>query len=207
MYSRYIPEIFSQPHQRYPQIWHTLNEPGIVERMKILSRRGFPAVSALDLDARPIWNALEDARANGREAQIKQMIGHQIRQILEHEGYIKVTSKPIRTSWIFSSGSVYEDPEWATLYISRNQDSLDPERYCVSSKRDVAALDDPPPKQWIAYRMCRTLNELHYVLDADLNDAFGWSWVRLCDSVDRDGYVILKSGSDFYTPYESEMKP
>lgn len=192
--SKYHPGIFTRPHYRYPQVWKTLNEPGIVERMKLLCRRGYPAVCALDIDAEPIWNVLERTRARGEEDQVKQMIGHQIKQILESMGYQRVGGKPIRTSWIFSFGSVYEDPEWRTLYVSRNRDERDRDVFCLSSKRRVSTLPNPPKNvaDWVLYRMCRTPRELNFVLNADLGFDFRWSWEELCSAVDERGYVVLQ---------------
>ena len=198
MYSdQYFSGIFTQPHSRYPQVWETLNEPGVVERMKLLCRRGYPAVCALDIDAEPIWSILDHARERGEEDQVKQMIGHQIKQILESKGYRKVGGKPIRTSWIFSYGSVYEDPDWRALYVSRNRDEHDREVFCLSSKRRISALSYPPPDpaSWIGYRMCSTLRELNFVLNADLGFDYGWSWDRLRAAVEEDGYVVLQQST------------
>lgn len=192
--SIYLPGIFTRPHSRYPAVWHTLNEPGVVERMKLLCRRGYPAVCALDIDAEPIWTVLENARTRGEEDQVKQMIGHQVKQILEAKGYRRVGGKPIRTSWIFSFGSVYEDPEWRILYVCRNRDERDRSVFCLSSKRRVSTLPHPPPNplDWVLYRMCRTPRELKFVLNADLGYDFGWSWDQLCSEVDENGYVVLQ---------------
>lgn len=193
----YLPGIFTRPHFRYRRVWETLNDPRIVERMKLLCRRGYPAVCALDIDAEPIWSILDHARERGEEDQVKQMIGHQIKQILESKGYRKVGGKPIRTSWIFSYGSVYEDPDWRTVYVSRNRDEHDREVFCLSSKRRVSALphSPPDPTSWVSYRMCRTPRELNYVLNADLGYDYGWSWDRLCAAVDENGYVVLQQST------------
>jgi hypothetical protein len=189
--------IFTRPHSRYPDVWYTLNDPGVVERMKLLCRRGFPAVCALDIDAEPIWIVLEHARSRGEEDQVKQMIGHQIKQILESKGYRRAGGKPIRTSWIFSFGSVYEDPDWRILYVCRNRDERDQNVFCLSSKRRVSTLPNPPPNvsSWVLYRMCRTPRELNYVLNADLGCDYGWSWDRLCAAVDENGYVALQQST------------
>lgn len=162
--------------------------------MKILSRRGIPAVSALDINAEPVWTALMAGRELGETDQIKQMIGHQVRQVMEIEGYRKVGSKPIRTSWLFTAGSYYRHPEWFRLFVHKNRDLGDPEGFCIASKRQLGALLNPPPNssKWVPYRVCYTRSELNFVLDANLDDDFGLSWLELREKVDDQGYFVLR---------------
>lgn len=191
----YRPGRFALIHDQYREVWRFLNNPEIVERMKILSRRGVPAISALDIEADPVWRALNAARHVGEEDQLKQMIGHQIRQIMESQGYRKTGGKQIRTSWIFTWGSVYQHPEWRRLYVHKNRDYAHSAAFCVSGKRQLSALQNPPPNSstWIPYRMCHTRKELNYVLAGNLDDDFGVSWTNLCDAVSEDGYFLLQS--------------
>ena len=191
----YQPRRFAGLHRQSPQIWDCLNELQFVAMMKVLSRRGIPAVSALDLEAELVWENLELARSRGEENQVKQMIGHQIRQIMASEGFRKVDGKPIRNSWIFSWGGVYVRPEWHSLYVHRNRDVGDPDTHCISKKRILLSLPNPPSNcaKWVPYRMCQTRRELNFVLEGNLDDDFGWSWANLCHVVDSEGYAILNS--------------
>ncbi len=191
----YRPGRFTSLHKQYPQIWEALNEPQFVAMMKILSRRGVPAVSALDMEAETVWENLEIARSRGDENQVKQMIGHQIRQIMSFEGFRKVDGKPIRTSWIFSWGGVYVRPEWHSLYVHRNRNIGDIDTHCISKKRILMSLPIPPSNcaKWVPYRMCRTRRELNFVLEGSLDDDFGWTWKNLCQAIDTEGYAILNS--------------
>lgn len=193
--TRYRPGRFASLHKQYPRIWKALNEPQCVAMMKILSRRGIPAVSALDMEVELVWENLELARSRGDENQVKQMIGHQIRQIMASEGFRKVDGKPVRTSWIFSWGGVYVRPEWHSLYVHRNRNIGDPDTHCISKKRILLSLPNPPSDcaKWVPYRMCQTRRELNFVLEGNLDDDFGWSWRNLCDTINENGYVILTS--------------
>lgn len=185
---------FVELHAQYPKVWEFLNTLGIVERMKILSRHGIPAVSALDIEAEVVWDALKIARERGQEDQLKQMIGHQIHQIMKSVGYRKIGGKPLRTSWIFTYGSFYRHPEWHRLYVHRNRDLGDPEAYCIAAKRQLATLETPPPNcsRWVSYRMCCSRDELNFVLDANLDDDFGKNWQDLQSEVSERGFVVLK---------------
>ena len=196
---KYRPGNFAGLHDTYPKVWEAVRDPRAVERMKILSRRGSPAIMAFDIDAELLWSTLESARERGELDHVKQMTGHQVRQIMESVGYRKILdSRPIRTSWIFASGAVYRKREWRQrLYVHRKRDVNAPEAYCIASKRQLSALSNPPPScsTWIPYRMCRTRKELNFVLDANLDDDFGWSWKNLCDAVAERGYVVLECQS------------
>lgn len=189
----YQPGRFAFLHDEFREVWPFLNSPGLVERMKILSRRGVPAISALDIEAIPVWNALNAARPIGAEDQLKQMIGHQVRQIMEAEGYRKTGGKQIRNSWIFTWGSVYQHPEWRKLYVHKNREYAHSDAFCVAAKRKLPALRNPPPDifTWIPYRMCHTKKELNFVLQGNLEDDFGVSWRELCDTVSEEGYCVL----------------
>lgn len=189
----YRPGRFAGLHDQYPQIWKFLNAEVVVSRMKILSRQGVPAVSALDIEAEVVWDALASARHRGQEDQVKQMIGHQIHQIMVSSGFLKDGGKSIRTSWIFGYGGFYQDPEWHRFYVHRNRDQDNPEMYCISSKRQLPTLPNPPPNcyQWVPYRLCCTRRELNSVLDGNLDDDFGKNWQELQRVVGEQGYVIL----------------
>lgn len=192
----YQPGRFAGLHDSYPQVWETVRDPRAVERMKILSRRGLPAVMAFDIDAESFWRVLESARQKGELDQIKQLAGHQVKQVMESNGYRKtVDGRPVRSSWIFASGAVYERPEWRRLHVHRNRSINAPEVYCIAAKRKLSALSNPPPScsAWVPYRLCRTRRELNFVLEANLDDDFGWSWRDLCAAVADRGHVVLEA--------------
>ena len=188
---QYDPGRYRGIHKAFPQVWHALCDQGVVERMKLLSRRRVPAIAALDIDAQQVWTVLENARDLGKEDQVKQMIGHQTRQIMESEGFVKSVGKPIPNSWIFTWGMVYRRPEWRWLCVHRNKNRED--QYCVSVKRRLSSLRHPPVScsKWTFYRMCATKRELNFVLAANLEDDFGWTWRSLCREVRENGYVTL----------------
>lgn len=192
----YRPGRFAGLHDSYPQVWETVCDQKTVERMKILSRRGLPAVIAFDIDAELLWNTLETARQNGEFDQVKQMTGHQVKQMMEAVGFRKVVDgRPIRSSWIFASGAVYRKQEWRQpLYIHRNRDIETPTTYCIAAKRRLSALANPPQQcsMWVYYRMCRTRRELNFVLEGNLDEDFGWNWKNLCATVTQKGYVVLE---------------
>ena len=52
---------FGGRHRTYPQVYRGVRDPNIAERMKVLSRRDLPEVSALDIDAEPVWDSLKIA--------------------------------------------------------------------------------------------------------------------------------------------------
>ena len=189
----YRPGRFARLHEQYPQIWEALIEPQFIAMMKVLSRRGVPAVSALDMEAELVVKSLETARLRGDENQVKQMIGNQIRQIMASEGFRKVEGKPVRSSWIFSWGAVYVRPDWYSLHVHRNRNIGDLDTHCISKKRILLSLQHPPSNcaKWVPYRLCQTRQELNFVLEGNLDDDFGWSWRSLCETVDLNGYVIL----------------
>ena len=193
----YDPGRYASLHDAFPLLWTVLNEEERVSQMELASRLNSPAVSVLDIGAEDVWEVLEAAKRLGLLNQVKQMIGHQIRQIMESRGYEHVRNKPLSTSWIFASGAVYRHPSWTMLYVhkKRLRSTDENARYCVASKRSLSDLripHDSPlvPSEWVRYRKVARRRELDFVMDAPLSD-FGWRWRNLCDKVRADGFVIL----------------
>ena len=175
-------------HTRFSRMWPELNDPCVIARMKMLSRRGVPAVAALDIDAEIIWQELRNAAAMGFADRVKQMIGHQVRQIMTREGYRKTSVKPLPTSWIFASGAVYRLDAWRTVYLHRNRDVDSEHPYCVTNRRRLPS--SLYPEQWVFYRQCSMQHELEFALNEELSE-YDWSWTNLCDEVQDNGFTIL----------------
>lgn len=193
MSNQYIPGRFVKLHVNYPVIWEFLNDPIVIARMTAISRRGLPAILVLDSEAETIWRELRLARQMSQFSELKQMIGHQVKQVMESCGYRKVGVKPITTSWIFSSGSVYRDPAWHDLYLFRERNLSDFFQFCIAKKRRLSSLPNPPAhqKKWAYFRKCSMLHELEFAMDSDLYEDFGWHWRDLYTEVEHQGYVIL----------------
>ena len=191
----YRPGRFASLHEAFPQLWSLLNDDERVGRMKLLSRMNVPAVVDLDTDAEDIWNVLDASRGIGLLDQVKQMIGHQIRQIMESNGYEHVRNKPLKTSWIFASGALYQHPDWRPFYVHRNRDVYNTKRFCVALKRKLSDLSRPRgsllnPSDWVCHRRIALPHELDFVLGATLAE-FGWNWRDLCQVLRTENYVIL----------------
>ncbi len=191
----YRPGRFASLHEAFPQLWALLNDYERIGRMKLLSRMNVPAVVDLDTDAEDVWSVLDASRGLGLLDQVKQMIGHQIRQIMESNGYEHVRNKPLRTSWIFSSGALYQHPDWILFYVHRNRDVFNTKRFCVALTRklvDLSRSRSSPldPSDWVCHRKVALPHELDFVLGAPLAE-FGWNWRELCQVLQMDSYVIL----------------
>ena len=205
--SEYQRRRFRSECREHPEIWELLvdelrellYEDAMVSRMMLLSRRGIPAVAALDTDAEPIWEILRRARIAGLENAVKQKIGKLIREILESDKVgLKWTGSASYNSWIFSSGAKYRHPDWRPLYVHRKRDS-DADEFCISRRKRLTDLNYSPdrPSSWIFYRRCMLQHELKYILDAQSLKDFEWddhavlTWSTLCRRVHSDGYVTL----------------
>lgn len=96
-------------HTRYPEIWRYLNEPEVVIRMEEISPNE-PAVMALNFNDEPIMARLMPEQVTGDEDRIRRMIGNQIRQIMERNGWEKTEGHPKSTkgkSPFFVKGACY----------------------------------------------------------------------------------------------------
>lgn len=191
----YLPGRFAALHEAFPLLWPLLNDDDRIGRMKLLSRMNVPAVLVLDSAAEEVWQLLDAARRIGLLDQIKQMIGHQIRQIMESEGYEHVKNKPLNSSWIFASGAQYRHPDWNGFYVHRSRDVHTVERFCISDRRSLNDLSVPPDSpliasDWTRYRRVCRPHELDFVLGAPLAE-FSWNWRELCHEIRIEGYVVL----------------
>lgn len=181
------------------ELWDLLNEDAMVSRMVLLSRKGIPAVAALDSDAERIWESLRVAKAAGLENPVKQKIGKMVREILESESVgLEWAGSARINSWIFSSGAKYRHPDWRPIHVHTLKDGNFDE-FCVSRRKHLADLDKSPstPSSWIYYRRCLMQHELEYVLDVENLEQFDWdenttlTWKALCRRVRSESYKIL----------------
>ena len=182
------------------ELWRFLNDDSTVSRMKQLSRRGIPAVGALDTDSEPFWEILRDARAIGLENSVKQRTGKMIREIMEgpNVGFVHRGNARIN-SWIFSSGAKYRHPDWRTLYVHRNSDPEADEVFCVARRKHLTDLDSSPEElsSWVYYRRCLLPHELVYILDCESITDFEWdedtpmNWRMLVRRVHNEGYKVV----------------
>ena len=191
----YRPGRFASLHEAFPKIWALLNDDNRINRMKLLSRMNVPAVVDLDMDAEEFWSVFDESKRVGLLDQVKQMIGHQIRQIMESNGYVHVRNKPLSTSWIFASGALYQHPDWRLFYVHRNRDGFKMKSFCVSLNRNLNDLSCPEnslfnPSHWVRHRKVALPHELDFVLGAPLAE-FGWNWRELCQVLHSESYVIL----------------
>ncbi|MCY3883961.1 MAG: hypothetical protein OXG24_03495 [Gammaproteobacteria bacterium] len=196
----YIPEGFAPEYELFPELLDYLSEDELVAKMILLSRRGVPAVAALDSDCEPIWRILRRARRRGIEDRTKQMIGHMVRQIMESDevGLEWVGSARLN-SWIFSAGAKYRHPSWQPLWVHRSRDGHDQERFCISRRKRLADLDTPPDdrSQWVLYRRCLMRHELVYILNVRNLGEVEWqdddpvTWNSLGRRVRIEGFKIL----------------
>ncbi len=92
-------------------LWHWLHEPAHVQVMEVASYLRRPAVEALS----PYLVA--DFGPNIGQNTTKQMIGHMIRQVLEHRGYHldRNNVRIKRPGNVFFSGSAYRLPDPAFI--------------------------------------------------------------------------------------------
>ena len=145
---KYSPEKFRTTYEQFPELWDLLSSDEMIGSMKRLSRRAVPAIAALDTDAEPVWQVLEEARQESPLLydQVKRMIGHMVRQIMESPlvGYEHVRNVPF-TSWIFSTGARYRDPAWRRwIYVHRNRDPVGEEMFCLAKTKSLSDLYNPP---------------------------------------------------------------
>ena len=194
---QYNPGQFLSFYEKFPRLWDLLNSDEMIARMKALSRRGVPAVAAIETDAEPIWKILETARRESPKVfnQTKRMIGHMIRQVMESPqvGYRYVGTVSF-DSWIFSSGGRYRDPAWGRwIYVHCSPNVHGRDSYCLARTKHLSNLEEQPnPGQssWTYHRRCACQHELEFILDGSLSD-WNLTWEELCREIRETGYVLL----------------
>lgn len=85
------------------KIWKYLNEKDTVLVLKVTTKLGHPGVEGVGDEL------LEKFGDKLKEQRMKQMIGHMIRQVMDHHGY-EVDSQGLkcRKQQLFSSGTRYK---------------------------------------------------------------------------------------------------
>lgn len=192
-----MPGQFRPFYERFPHLWDLLTSDQMIARMKALSRRGVPAVAAMESDAKPIWEILETARRESPRVfnQTKRMLGHMVRQVMESPqvGYQYVGTVSF-DSWIFSSGGRYRDPDWRRwIYVHCSQDAHGGYVFCLARTKHLSNLTEQPisrSSSWTYHRRCACQHELEFILDGSLTD---WNliWEEVCGEIQETGYVLM----------------
>lgn len=91
---------------------------------------------------------LQRFREDVLDHRVKQMIGHMVRQVMEHRGYRIEKSNTTIASALFSKGTRYQRPDWQRLHVYRC--SMDARELCFTVSRSTADL--PPPANGGSWR-------------------------------------------------------
>jgi len=142
MYS-YNPETFSTLYASPlgQRIWSFLIRPEIVARLGTASELGKPAVEGIE------EQLLETFREDILVDRVKQMVGHMVRQIMEHDGWILDQAEVKVQSVPFIKAARYRRPDWSTLHAYKN--SNDPRDVAISATRQSDKL--PKGVRWNYY--------------------------------------------------------
>lgn len=109
----YRPHHFAKTYkaQNGHAIWQWLHDPKILQIMEVASYLRRPAVEALSP------HLLAQFGARMRSQNMKQMVGHMVRQVLEQHGYRldRNNMRIRRPDNIFYSGSAYVAPDYAFI--------------------------------------------------------------------------------------------
>lgn len=93
------------------EIWAFLLTPRSLHTLEITARLRHPAVEGLDAEIEALFGQQLTALPQETFLRYKRMIGHMIRQIMEHQGY-ELDTQNIKTrspnNQIFASGSRYK---------------------------------------------------------------------------------------------------
>src|SRR5271155_3682537 len=84
------------------------------DAMEVASDLGSPAVAGIE------ERLLKEFGDKVLPDRVKQMIGHMVRQIMEHEGFVVDQNDVKMGSVPFSKGTRYKRPEWYTLHVFRS---------------------------------------------------------------------------------------
>ena len=146
-----------------------------VEAMEVASDLGSPAVAGIE------EKLLEKFDNKVLPDRIKQMIGHMVRQIMEHEGFVVDQNDVKMGSVPFSKGTRYKRPEWYTLHVFRS--SSDPRELCFTHTRTGEKL--PPATEGASWKYWTTFSTtLRGVV------AFGISPTQVREQVRATGYFL-----------------
>ncbi|MBC6406387.1 MAG: hypothetical protein GDA41_11840 [Rhodospirillales bacterium] len=89
------------------QLWDFVNDPENLDEMAKASNRGQPAVVAIEKPLLDRFGAKVMPAQIRPRSRIKHMIGHMVRQAMEHQGFIHHEYGVEINSVLFSKGSLY----------------------------------------------------------------------------------------------------
>lgn len=121
--------------------WAFLTCDENIARLETASELGRPAVEGIEEHLLAEFG--EDVLAD----RVKQMVGHMIRQVLEHQGWVLDQADVKIQSVPFSKAARYRRAEWITFHAFRN--SADPRDVVLTDRRQHAVL--PDDARWIYY--------------------------------------------------------
>jgi len=139
----YNPEKFASLFQTDigQRLWSFLLRPETIARLETASELAKPAVEGIE------EQLLEEFGEAILADRVKQMVGHMVRQVMEHRGWnldqsdVKVQSVP------FIKAARYRRPDWSTFHAFRN--AADPRDVVITDRRQNAAL--PEGIRWVYY--------------------------------------------------------
>lgn len=139
----YRPEKFASLYESDlgRRIWLFLTRPENVARLETASELGKPAVEGIE------EQLLEAFREQVLADRVKQMVGHMVRQILEHRDWVLDQSDVKVQSVPFTKAARYRRPDWFTFHAFRN--ASDPRDIVITDRRQNAPL--PDGARWTYY--------------------------------------------------------
>lgn len=132
----YNPETFTAQYETPlgQKLWPFLNSPEIIAALETACHLGKPAVEGIE------EQLLEEFRDEILADRVKQMIGHMVKQILTHRGWILDQSEVKVHSVPFIKAARYKRPDWSTLHAYRN--ARDPRDVAITATRQTNLLPD-----------------------------------------------------------------
>jgi len=134
----YQPEKFSKDYATPvgQKLWEVLTAEANIARMETASDLDQPALKPLeDILLDEIGEPIFDDRT-------KQMAGHMVRQIMEHQGYVHDTSDIKLASVPFYKASRYRRADRVSLYLFKS--SKNPRQIGLTDTRDGTKLPEAP---------------------------------------------------------------
>ncbi|PZQ55676.1 MAG: hypothetical protein DI570_21790 [Phenylobacterium zucineum] len=139
----YRPDKFTSLYETalVQSLWRFMNEPATVARLETASELSKTGVEGIE---EPLLREFgEEVLAE----RVKQMVGHMIRQVLEHRGWVLDQGDVKIQSGAFTKASRYRRPDWVTLHAFRN--SSDPRDVAITDRRQNPSL--PSDGRWTYY--------------------------------------------------------
>lgn len=123
------------------QLWAFLNETATVTAMEVASDLAKPAVAGIE---EPLLTCFGEQVLDDR---VKQAVGHMVRQVMEHRGYIVDQNNVTIRSVPFTKGTRYRKPDWQSLHVYRN--TADHRDVCFTDRRSAENLPElEKPATW-----------------------------------------------------------